>query len=413
MQAVITNDAVVFGILITTLAFVFGTSASQHPFFVRFYRIVPSVLLCYLIPGLLNTFGIIDGDHSKLYGMAKDYLLPAALVLLTLSIDFKALMKLGPKALILFLTGTVGVIIGAPIALLIMSAISPESVGGSGPDAVWRGMTTLAGSWIGGGANQAAMKEVYDVSANMFAKFVAVDVIIGNIWMAIMLWVAANSVRLDAKSGADVSAIESLKKQVEQFQAENSRIMNLKELMYILAIGFGITGFAHLGADILAPWLSDNAPFLKDYSLTSKFFWIVVIATTGGLILSFTKMRKLEGAGASKIGSACIYLLVAAIGMHIDIMTIFSDPMLFLMGAIWISVHGILIYAVARLIKAPMFYMAVGSQANIGAAASAPIVAAAFHPSLAPVGVLLAVFGYAVGTYGAWICGQILRVVAA
>jgi uncharacterized membrane protein len=293
-----------------------------------------------------------------------------------------------------------------------MSMISPESVGGAGPDAVWRGMTTLAGSWIGGGANQAAMKEVYDVSANLFAKFVAVDVIIGNIWMAILLWVAANSVRLDKKSGADVSAIEDLKKQVEQYQAENARILNLKELIYILAIGFGVTGFAHFGADLLAPWLSDNAPFLKDYSLTSKFFWLVIIATTGGLILSFTRMRKLEGAGASKVGSACIYLLVAAIGMHIDIKTIFSDPMLFLLGAIWITIHGLLIFAVAKIIKAPMFYMAVGSQANIGAAASAPVVAAAFHPSLAPVGVLLAVFGYAVGTYGAWLCGQILRVVA-
>lgn len=412
MQPMITNDAVIFGILILILAFVFGTSSSKLPFWQKFYRIIPSVLMCYLIPGLLNSFGVIDGDLSKLYGMARDYLLPAALVLLTLSIDFKAILRLGPKALILFLTGTVGVIIGGPIALLIMSAISPESVGGAGPDAVWRGMTTLAGSWIGGGANQAAMKEVYDVSANLFAKFVAVDVIIGNIWMAILLWVAANSAAIDQKSGADVSAIEDLKKQVELYQAENARIITLKELIYILAIGFGATGFAHFGADILAPWLSENAAYLKDYSLTSKFFWLVVIATTAGLILSFTNLRKLEGAGASKIGSVCIYLLVAAIGMHIDIMTIFSDPMLFLLGAIWITVHGVLIFAVAKLIKAPMFYMAVGSQANIGAAASAPVVASAFHPSLAPVGVLLAVFGYAVGTYGAWLCGQILRVIA-
>jgi uncharacterized membrane protein len=412
MQPMITNDAVIFGILILILAFVFGTSSSKLPFWQKFYRIIPSVLMCYLIPGLLNSFGVIDGDLSKLYGMARDYLLPAALVLLTLSIDFKAILRLGPKALILFLTGTVGVIIGGPIALLIMSAISPESVGGAGPDAVWRGMTTLAGSWIGGGANQAAMKEVYDVSANLFAKFVAVDVIIGNIWMAILLWVAANSAAIDKKSGADVSAIEDLKKQVELYQAENARIITLKELIYILAIGFGATGFAHFGADILAPWLSENAAYLKDYSLTSKFFWLVVIATTAGLILSFTNLRKLEGAGASKIGSVCIYLLVAAIGMHIDIMTIFSDPMLFLLGAIWITVHGVLIFAVAKLIKAPMFYMAVGSQANIGAAASAPVVASAFHPSLAPVGVLLAVFGYAVGTYGAWLCGQILRVIA-
>lgn len=411
MQPVFTNDAVVFGLLIGILAFVFGTSSSKNPFWVRFYRVVPSLLLCYLIPGLLNSFGIIDGERSKLYGMSKDYLLPTALVLLTLGVDFRAIIRLGPKALILFLTGTIGVIIGGPLALLIMSFISPESVGGSGPDAIWRGMTTLAGSWIGGGANQAAMKEVYDVSANVFAKFVAVDVIVANIWMAVLLWLAANSARIDAKSGADVRAIEELKLRVAQFEAQNSRIMSVTELFYILAIGFGATGLSHLIADNVAPWLAANAPMLKAYSLTAKFFWIVVIATTAGLILSFTGLRKLEGAGASKIGSACIYILVATIGMHIDIKTVFSDPKLFLLGLIWISIHAALMLIVAKIIRAPVFYMAVGSQANIGGAASAPIVAAAFHVSLAPVGVLLAVFGYALGTYGAWICGQILRVI--
>ncbi|OGS41142.1 MAG: hypothetical protein A2506_02025 [Elusimicrobia bacterium RIFOXYD12_FULL_66_9] len=412
MQPVFTNDAVVFGILITVLAFVFGTSSSKHPFWVKFYRAVPSLLLCYLIPGLLNTCGIIDGEHSSLYRMSKDYLLPAALVLLTLSVDLKAIVRLGPKALILFLTGTLGVIIGGPLALLIMSAISPDSVGGAGPDAVWRGMTTLAGSWIGGGANQAAMKEVYDVSPNIFAKFVAVDVIVANIWMAALLWMAARSAAIDAKSGADISAIDDLKKRVELYQAENSRVLELKELIYILAIGFGMTGLSHFVADNLAPWLAANAPALKTYSLTAKFFWVVVVATTAGLGLSFTRLRALEGAGASKIGSGCIYILVAAIGMQIDVKTVFSDPGLFVLGIIWITIHAAMMLVVAKVIRAPVFYMAVGSQANIGGAASAPIVAAAFHPSLAPVGVLLAVFGYAVGTYGAWICGQLLRVIA-
>jgi uncharacterized membrane protein len=156
--AFITNDAVVLGLLALILGFVFHTSSSSHPFWQKFYKYVPSVLLCYFIPSLFNTFGIIDGDTSKLYEMASRYLLPVCLVLLTLSIDFKAILGLGPKALALFLTGTVGVILGGPIALATVGALFPEQMGGEGADAVWRGMATIAGSWIGGSANQAAMK---------------------------------------------------------------------------------------------------------------------------------------------------------------------------------------------------------------------------------------------------------------
>jgi uncharacterized membrane protein len=105
-------------------------------------------------------------------------------------------------------------------------------------------------------------------------------------------------------------------------------------------------------------------------------------------------------------------VLVATIGMKMDLMAIFENPGLFLVGLIWMTIHAILLIGVAKLIKAPFFFMAVGSQANVGGAASAPIVASAFHPSLAPVGVLLAVLGYAVGTYGAWFCGMLMQVIS-
>ena len=147
-------------------------------------------------------------------------------------------------------------------------------------------------------------------------------------------------------------------------------------------------------------------------SLTSHFFWVVVLATTFGLLLSFTRARKMEGAGASKVGSVCLYVLVATIGMHMDLRSVFSDPGLFALGGIWILIHGIAMLLVAWMIRAPVFYMAVGSQANIGGAASAPVVASAFNPVLAPVGVLLAVLGYSLGTYAAWVCGQLLRLAA-
>lgn len=407
----ITNDVTVLGILSLLLGLVFYTSNSQHPVLKKFYQYVPALLMCYLLPSLLNTFGIVSAKVSQVDEVAKYYLLPACLVLLTLSIDLKAIRALGNKALIMFLTGTVGVVIGGPIALLAISAVWPELIGVTGPDAVWRGMAALAGSWIGGGANMLAMKEIYGADGKIFTIMVTVDIVVANIWMAFLLYFAANHKRIDAKSGADTSGIDKLINKVEAFEREHARRPELKDLMYIIAIGFGAAGFAHLAADFLVPFFQTNYPDLEKFSLHSKLFWIIVLVTTIGLGLSFTKARQLEAVGASKVGSSFLYILVATIGLHMDITQIVEAPKYVVIGLIWMAVHVILLFIVGRIIKAPIFYLAVGSKANIGGAASAPVIASAFHPSLAPVGVLLAVLGYALGTYMAWICGQLLRVI--
>ena len=182
--------------------------------------------------------------------------------------------------------------------------------------------------------------------------------------------------------------------------------------MIILGIAFAVVGLSHFLADVLSGYFSTIAD-LKNSSISSQFFWLVVFATTFGIVLSFTKAKQLEGVGASTIGSVFIYILVATIGLKMDVMAIFNNPYLFLVGFIWISVHAILLLVMARLIKAPMFFLAVGSQANVGGAASAPVVASAFHPSLASVGVLLAVLGYAVGTYAVvFIAAPLMEMVA-
>lgn len=406
----ITNDAVVLGILMGVLALVFKTSHSQHPFFKKIYKFIPAIFLMYFIPGILASTGLISGHHSDLYFVASRYLLPACLVLLTLSIDLKGIMKLGSKAVIMFFAGTAGVLIGAPIALFVTAWIFPTVLDGVGADAVWKGMTTLAGSWIGGGANQTAMKEVYHVGDDIFSVFIAVDVICANIWMAFLLFMAGNHKAFDKWLKADTSSIERLKERTASYQAEISKIPTLQDLIILCGVAFGVTGASHFMADILAPFLNDHYPVLAKFSLTSKFFWLIILATTGGLILSFTKARRLEGVGATRVGSAFLYILVATIGMKMNLMAIADSPHLFLIGMIWILIHAAILLFTAKIIKAPSLFIAVGSQANIGGAATAPIVASAFSPTLAPVGVLLAVLGYAVGTYAAWMVGQILRI---
>lgn len=405
----ITNDAVVFGILISIISLVFITSNSQNKICKKFYKFVPSLLLCYFVPSIFNSLGIISGELSNLYFVASRYLLPASLVLLTISIDLPQILKLGPKALIMFLTGTFGIIFGGPISILLVSYIAPSMLNGADSDLIWRGFTTVAGSWIGGGANQAAMKEIFEVDDTIFSTMIAVDVIVANIWMAFLLYGAGIHSKVDKVLKADSSAIEELKMKIEKYKSQINKIPDLVDTIKIMGVGFGVTAISHFGSDFIAPYIKNNYSYLEKFSLTSGFFWLIVLSTTFALCLSFTKVRQLEGAGASRYGSLFLYILVATIGMKMDTMAIFDNPGFFLIGLIWMAIHASLLIMVAKIIRAPLFFLAVGSQANVGGAASAPIVASAFHPSLAPVGVLLAVFGYALGTYGAWLCGILMK----
>ncbi|AWH72673.1 hypothetical protein DCS32_00335 [Dokdonia sp. Dokd-P16] len=408
-----TNDAIVFGLIALALAFIFYTSSKKTGFWGKFYGIVPALLLCYLIPAIFNSLGLIDAESSQLYYVASRYLLPASLVLMTLSIDLKAIVNLGPKALIMFFTGTIGIVIGGPLAILLISSVSPETVGGAGPDAIWRGLSTLAGSWIGGGANQAAMLEIYKYNPEKYGGMVLVDIVVANVWMAILLLGIGKSKRIDTWLNADNSAIETLKERVSTFAEGVKRNPTLSDLMVMVGLAFGAVGIAHWGAGGMSALFSDIPKESALASFGSTFFWMVTIATAIGILLSFTKAKNYEGAGASKIGSVFIYILVASIGMKMDLTTIFENPGLIAIGFVWMGIHAGLLILVAKLTRSPFFFLAVGSQANVGGAASAPIVAAEFHPSLASVGVLLAVFGYVVGTYGAILCTILMEMAAA
>jgi uncharacterized membrane protein len=405
---VIQNDAAILGLLAATLGLVFWTSGLEQRFFRALYRYVPPLLLCYFIPALYNTFGLIDGERSQLYFVSSRYLLPATLVLLTIAVDLPAIVRLGPKALILFFAGSASIVVGGPLAMWLVGLVSPTTVDGE----VWRGLTAIAGSWIGGGANQAAMKDVFDIPADLFGTMVAVDVLVAYVWMALLLYLAGRAPELDAKRGANTASIDELRRRVETFEAANLRIASLRDLMMIAAVGFGLTGLSHFIGGPLAAWIEATAPHLAIYSLTSEFFWIVVLATTFGLIASFTPARRLEGAGASKVGTLLLYVLIATIGMQMNLGAVLTDPGMFAIGGIWITFHAVVMFTVAHFLRAPLFFLGVGSMANVGGAASAPVIASAFHPALAPVGVLLAVLGYALGTYGGWLAGQLMRWVA-
>ncbi|MCU0469827.1 MAG: DUF819 family protein [Arcicella sp.] len=408
-KALITNDAVVFGILISIIYFTFYTSSLPSKFWQRFYLFLPSILICYFVPGVLNSLHIISGEESKLYDVASKYLLPACLVYFTINIDFEALRKLGPKAMVVFLAGSVGVVVGGPISLWIVKQISPETVAGE----MWRGLATIAGSWIGGSANQTALKEVFNPSAEIFSQAIAIDVITAELWLALLLFGVANAPKLDKWIGAETTAVDEIREKIEREYMNNQRNASFNDLLLILFVGFGTTALAYVCADAIVPFIENNFPNLKKFSLTSTSFWVISLVTLFGILLSKTRLREIEKVGASKFGSLFLFILIATIGMKMDILAVLEKPQLLLVGVIWMFFHGIFTFLAAYVTKAPYFFTAVGSQANVGGAASASVVAAAFHPSLASVGVLLAILGYALGTYLGYLTGLMMQWVAA
>ena len=410
-EALITNDKIVFGILLAILAIIFYTSGLDHKNWKRLYTVIPALFLCYMVPAVLTSFNIIDPEATNLYHMASRYLLPGSLILLILSVDLKSLFGLGSKSLIMFFTGTVGIIIGGVFSIWLFGYISPETVGGEGNEATWRGMATIAGSWIGGGANQSAMLEIYNYKETLFGGMLLVDIVVANVWMAVILFGIGKTKRIDKWLKADSSAIDDLVIKVEKFQKSVQRKASLTDYMVIGGLVFGGVALSHFLGGILAPFFADVLND-KNSTFASSFFWMVVLSTFYGFALSFTKAKSYEGVGASKIGSVFLYILVATIGMKVDVSKVFDNPMLILVGLVWMAFHAGLLILVAKLIRAPFFFLAVGSQANVGGAASAPIVANAFHPALTTVGVLMAVFGYFIGTFGAWFCAEMMKYVA-
>lgn len=403
------NDTVTLGVLLLILAAVLTLADSAHPFWRRFFNYVPPTLLCYFLPSLLNTAGWVDGENTALYPIVSRVLLPASLVLFTLSVDLRAFQRLGRKSILMFAASAVSIMLGGPLAVWLLAHLAPELVGGQGPDAVWRGLATLAGTWIGGGANQTALKEVFQPSSNLFSAIVTVDVFVSNLWLGALLYGAGQSARIDRWLRADASAVEEVKARVQQEVEATRRIASSTDLIVILAVGFGATAIAHALADTIAPWIGANYPLLSRFSLDAPFFWIVGLATAIGIALSFTKARQLERAGASKVATVFLYLMIATIGLKMNILAIADHPGLILVGIIWMAFHVLLMILFSRLIRAPYFFLAVGSQACIGGPATAPIIAAAFHPVLAPVGVLMAILGYAVGTYMGYVCGILMQ----
>ena len=391
-QALLNDPMSVFAFLASLVAIIFWVSGI--PRLQKVFKYLPAVIFVYFLPMICTTVGITP-PASEAYQFTTRYFLPIALFLLMISVDLKSVAKLGPMALVMMSAGTIGIILGGPLALALFGHWLP-------PDA-WQGFAALSGSWIGGTANMVAVAESVGTPPSAFNPVIVVDTVVGYGWMGVLLFFSVWQGKFDTWSNARTKVIEETNARLAEMDRERHPT-TVRDAAFLVGIG--------VGAAVLSVNLGATLPSLGDPTIISGTTWAVLIVVTGGLLLSFTPLRNFEKVGASQFGYTALYLLLAGIGAQADVRAVVQAPMYLAAGAVWIATHVVILYLAARLVRAPLFFIATGSMANIGGPISAPVVAGVYHPAMAPVGLLMAVVGYVFGVYGALICAYLLGQVA-
>jgi len=390
-QAVLSDPMSVFAFLAALVGGIFWLSGVER--LKKFFSFVPPVIFVYFVPMFATTLGITP-ISSAAYEWTTRYFLPFALFLLMISIDLKSVAKLGPVALFMVTAGTVGIILGGPVALAVFGSFLPEDA--------WKGFAALSGSWIGGTANMVAIAESVDTPESAFGPIIVVDTVVGYGWMGVILFFSVWQHKFDRFMNANTRAIEETNARLAAMDRDRHPTLT-KDAAFLVGMG--------MGAAVLSVNLGARIPALGDPTIISATTWAVLIVVTGGLLLSFTPLREYEKVGASQLGYTALYLLLAGIGAQADLKAVMDAPLYLVAGALWIGIHVLILFLAARLVRAPLFFVATGSMANIGGAASAPVVAGVYHPAMAPVGLLMAVVGYVFGIYGALLCAYLLSLV--
>ncbi|HDL18260.1 MAG TPA: DUF819 family protein [Bacteroidetes bacterium] len=382
----LTNPTQILAFLIFVIGLVYRLD--QMPALSGFFRYLTPVIWIYFLPMLATTLGIIPQD-SAVYAWIRRHLLPAALILLLLSANLPTITKLGGKAILTMLAGTFGIVIGGPIVVILFKNFLPAEA--------WRGIAALSGSWIGGSVNMVAISESVHTPESLLGPIIVVDTVVGYGWMGVVIALSGFQNRFDKWAGVDRNIVDDINEKMGEINETKRRPLKFFDLALMMTLAF-VGGYICLA---LGDWL----PPLGE--VITSFAWTIILVSVLGIVLSFTRLSDLEYAGASHLGNYFLFLLLASIGARADLRAILAVPVFVLVGIVWIAIHATCLFIAGKLLKTPMFLMATASQANIGGPVTAPIVASVYQSSMAPVGLLMAVFGGILGIYAGLLTAQL------
>jgi len=374
----------------------------------KFFGFVPPLVFCYFIPMIATTVGITPAE-SPLYGWCNNVFLPALLLLLLISADMGMIARLGPKAVGVMLAGTAGMVIGGLLGFLLLR--------GALPDGAWQNVGAITASWTGGSANMLAVKGALGIPDALFAPVILLDPIVAYTWMGLLFILAGAQRRYEARFPVDERLMADLRERIAHMEAEETRRVPIttEAFLVILALGLVLGHLCRVGGK----WLHGLEPVaaarkaVPVLELFSSSTLMVILVTALGITLSLIPaVRKLEDYGASRIGYGLLYLLLPTFGAQAHLGHLGSIPIYGVLALIMLSVHAVFLFGAMLLFRAPLFFGATASQANVGGPASASLVASAYEPSLAPVGVLLGILGGILGTYAGLATAYVCKLIA-
>jgi len=390
--------------------FVSWSSGKPEGFFKKLYQWMPPILLLYLLPAIATNTRLI-GRGNSIRELSMNIILPVSLILLTAIIHIPDLLKVTRKGLVVFLFGTLGIVIGGPISLYVYGLFDPVVLTATGEQATWRGLICIAGSWINGTPGLLSMKEVYGSSESLFLTSLAADVILQNIWMFFLLF----SVKIQDPINRWLTGSKEIDfASIEIEKQDKATVGNKKYQSYFFQ--FIVLGLVYLlvifSSDFSAGYFTNQLQLGESDAfsfLEKKSFWLILYATSYGLVLSVTNLFKNAIQVWTKLGNAMLFFVIASIGSQLELDHINLNYSFLIIGFLWLLLHLFFLVTGAKLIKAPWHYIAIGSQANIGGPASASVVAVSFHLGLASLGIILGVLSNVIGNYANLITGALFQ----
>ena len=359
----------------------------------KFFNVLPPVVLIYLITMLMCTVNLWDMKATKpAYTVLKNNLLYAMIFLFLLRCDIRKVLKLGPRMLIGFFSATLTIMIGFVISYAIFhSYMDPGS---------WKALGALCGSWIGGSGNMIAIQAALDVKEGAMAYALVVDSIDYSIWVMFLLWAVSLAPKFNAWTGADTTLLDEVSKRLEEADAANKESISFASLIFLLGLGLLVSALGQDVGEMI------HGTFKTALPMIDKATWIVLLVTVLGLMGAVTPLAKMKG--GPELSNLMLYSVIALLASRASLLELKDAPLWIVAGFVILGIHGTLFLAIAKFAKLDMFTCGVASLANIGGTASAPILAGTYSGSLVPVGILMALIGYAVGTPLGLVCAHIM-----
>ncbi len=396
-DVLITSPIGVLAVLCAVAAFFFLVAQVTDA---KLFHYLPPLLFIYATPVFLSNLKIaghtVIPSSSTIYTGLSKFALPVFIVLMLIKVNVPAVVKVMGKGVLVMLMGTAGVMVGGVVSYIIVHGWLPEDS--------WRAFGALAGSWIGGTANMLATKEMLEATDAQLGLAVIADNVVYIVWLPLLLMSRDFADKFNAWARVPEERLAAMDAAAEM-HVEEDHAPTMPQYLFLAAVIIGVTAIGHALAPPIAAWIADTSATLAN--IFSETTTRILLVTTIALGLSATRVSELPNSTA--IGTALVYVFVAGMGARAEISELGAAPMFVLGAFIWIFIHGLFMLAGAWIFRVDVHSVAIASAANIGAAASAPIVAAHHRPNLVPASILLALLGYAMGNYLAPATGYLAR----